>query len=648
MKKSRKRERGSAMLIAFCLMLLVTAVAMSVISSGTGRIDAAARNSFDVQSTELCEAGTQNLALSLWLPFQSNQNFTTMDAALSSATPNSPAMATTGVLSGNLTYASAVIGYTIVDSYTRLVTIRTVGWQDLNGNGVVDVGEPQKVVDVNYTFQLTRSQVFDYAYFVNNYGWMDGFGPNDLVVNGDMRANGNFSITDGAPTVNGSIFAAMNQYLVPSSQGVVNAPPVKWTNSQYAANQNAADPMAADNENRWRPAYNSGTMGAYGTAEYSNWQNNVFDANGQILNGTLAGTALGDVTGLRAWQSSSPGVATYTQLSNAPTQQLIMPNLSNIGTPSDAPNADGSYCAQSEAWTDPVQTYEDGTSNPNYGKGAYLEVWNSSLNNGAGGYQTLSTNGVVNGSAIAVGTQANPIIIHGPVTVTQDFVITGNVSGQGTVYAGRNVMIDGSVIYTNKPNFNVADPLDAANQKADELGLAAEGSIIMGDASQFSWPYPLYFMEPPFTLGRYDSNGNWIPPYNATDVDSTGTMLYQSVVGNATIHALASGVNQIDAVLYTNFLGGGDIGTGGNGVTLNGSIISENEAMVVWSLPMRENYDMRIRERSLTQTPLIDINLPRSPTLVMDSWQDRGFTYQTTSYSSSTNSTTANANAPKL
>ena len=54
--------------------------------------------------------------------------------------------------------------------------------------------------------------------------------------------------------------------------------------------------------------------------------------------------------------------------------------------------------------------------------------------------------------------------------------------------------------------------------------------------------------------------------------------------------------------------------------------------MVVWSLPMRENYDMRIRERSLNQTPLIDINLPRSPTLVQDSWEDRGFTYQTTAY----------------
>jgi hypothetical protein len=622
-------------MISFCLMMLMAVAALSVVSSGEGRVHSAARTLFDVQGSELCEGGTQNLVLNLWIPFKSSQTFAAMDSALGSASESAPAGAVTGTIDGNLSYASAVISYAQVDSYTRTFTIRTVGWADLNGNGQIDPGEPQKVVDVSYTFALARSQVFDYAYFVNNYGWMDGFGPNDLVVNGDMRANGNFSITDGAPTINGSVFAAQNNNLVPASQGVVNAAPVKWTNSQYATNQASADPMAADNEDRWRPAYNATADGAYGSALYAQTGQTVFDANGQILNNQLAGTALGDITGLRSWTSSSPGVATTTQLSSTPTQQVVMPDLNNVGSPSDAPDPNGSYCAQSEAYTDPTQTYSDGTTNPLYGQGAFLQVWNSAANAGAGAYQTLTTSGVVSGSAIAVGTAAHPILIHGPVTVTQDLVITGNVSGQGTVYTGRNVQITGSIVYTNKPDFSTSDPLGAANQKADLLGLAASGSVIMGDTSQFSWPYPLEFMEPPFTLGRYDDEGNWIPPYNATNVDSTGNMLYQSVVGDATIHALSTGINQIDAVLYTNFVGGGDLATGGNGITLNGSIISKDEAMVVWSLPMRENYDMRIKERNLTTPPLIDINLPRSPTLIQNSWQDRGFSIATSSSSSS-------------
>ena len=86
-------------------------------------------------------------------------------------------------------------------------------------------------------------------------------------------------------------------------------------------------------------------------------------------------------------------------------------------------------------------------------------------------------------------------------------------------------------------------------------------------------------------------------------------------------------MNQIDAILYTNFVGGGDIGTGGVGLAFNGTIISKDEAMVVWSLPMTMNYDGRIKERALTNTPLIDLQLPRSPALLQSTWQDRGFSF---------------------
>jgi len=40
------------------------------------------------------------------------------------------------------------------------------------------------------------------------------------------------------------------------------------------------------------------------------------------------------------------------------------------------------------------------------------------------------------------------------------------------------------------------------------------------------------------------------------------------------------------------------------------------------------NYDSRIREREITQTPLIDLQLPRSPVMLRSTWQDRGFLFQ--------------------
>jgi hypothetical protein len=239
----------------------------------------------------------------------------------------------------------------------------------------------------------------------------------------------------------------------------------------------------------------------------------------------------------------------------------------------------------------------------------------------------VSTNGVVSGSASLIGSAAHPVLIHGPVTFTQDAVVKGNFSGQGTVYAGRNVQLVGSIIYNNPPSFTGSNltTQNNANEKADMVALCANGSVIMGDTSQFTQSYPLQYMEPPFTNPRYDDNGNYIPAYNATNKDSTGNMLYQSVLGDSYIHSIASPVNQIDAVLYTNFVGGGDIGTGGVGINFNGTIISKDEAMVVWSLPMHMNYDGRIKERALSNTPLIDLQLPRSPAILQSTWQDRGF-----------------------
>lgn len=218
-------------------------------------------------------------------------------------------------------------------------------------------------------------------------------------------------------------------------------------------------------------------------------------------------------------------------------------------------------------------------------------------------------------------------------------MIKGYIAGQGTIYTGRNVHIVGSIRYSTKdatgqtvgtPDFRGSDPdaIDNANEVRNMLGLAARGSVIMGNTTTFTSSYPLYYMRPPFTKGRWDENGNWIPPYDATQTDYTGRKKYQSTISDSTMNSIAEGINQLDAILYTNFVGGGNIGTAGGGIAFNGTIISKDEAMVVFSLPMRMNYDHRIRERKISKAPLIDIQLPRSPTLLRSTWQDQGFQFK--------------------
>jgi hypothetical protein len=421
-----------------------------------------------------------------------------------------------------------------------------------------------------------------------------------------MRANGDFNFLNGSPTVNGSVFASANTKLTPAAPGLVNLGPVKWNNSSYASSQ-------ASNQ-RMRQVYNSAVHGAKGSTQYQNWRDFVYDTDGSIVNNQIDGAVIGDVNGLRSWTRTSQGSsATYGVLDTRPTEEVIMPDLSDINR----------YISLSQTYVDTQATFDNGAANPYFNQGAKVETWNTSTNS----YQRIDTNGVVTGSAALIGTNDHPIKIHGPVTFTQDAIIKGYVQGQGTVYAGRNVHIVGSIRYKTPPDFRGADPttIDNNNSAKDMLGLAARGSVIMGNTSQFSSPYPLAYMTPPFTKGRYDDNGNWIPPFDANAIDATGKKRYQSTLGDTYINSVSESVNQIDAILYTNFLGGGNIGTGGGGVTFNGSIISKDESMVVWSLPMYCNYDNRIRERTATQKPIIDLQLPRSPVMFRSTWQDKGF-----------------------
>ncbi|HEY3780962.1 MAG TPA: hypothetical protein VGL56_07760 [Fimbriimonadaceae bacterium] len=604
-RKIKSKKSGTALVAVLGTLFLLCLASVSFIGSATQQARVALHYTFDIQTYQLCEAGSQEELLSFWNPFQNNQNYTTMDPALTGASVNAPLASVNDSIPGVGNFSTGVISYQIVDSYTRTMTIRSVGWIDEAGTGKLQAGDPRRTLDLNVTFQLSRSKVFDYTYFVNNYGWMDGFGPNDLIVNGDMRANGNFSFTDGSPTVNGSVYASYNNLLIPAAQGNVSGTPYKWDNNTYDSNETS--------QPRWRQGYSSAQEGSQGSSTYNTWAPFIFDSNAGIFNNTLDGASLNDVSGAKSWQYEVNGNASFNMLDSTPTQQVIMPDLSDLSL----------YENLSSSYTDPKQNYGDGTPNPFYGQPSYVQTWNSSTNS----YQTITTNGILTGSAAMIGTQQHPIVIHGPVTFTQDAVIEGYVSGQGTVYAGRNVHIDGSIIYANPPDFRGANltATQNSNEKCDCLGLAARASIIMGDTSGFSNPYPLSYMMPPFTNPRYDSNGNLIPAYDATAVDSTGNMCYQSVLGDAFIHSIAQPVNQIDAVMYTNFVGGGNIGTGGAGLTINGTIISRDEAMVIWSLPMLENYDNRIKETSLSQAPLIDLQLPRSPTLTTNTWQDQGF-----------------------
>jgi len=614
--KKMKSRRGSAYIITMAIASLIAVGALSYIDASTKELRDARRRGQENTMSHLCDAGAQACLRGFWKTFKTSQTFTSMDSVCAGASVGAPK----GSIAGNVPsvgqYTAAVVACTQpgLDTYTRQLTIRTLGWIDTNSDGVMSSTEPVKIVDVKVEFKLKRSEVFDYVKFTNNFGYATGFTPQSLIINGDIKSNGDHTMLSGTFTNNGTMVATPNAKLSSGVDGLINGIPVKWGSSSYGTKQTSGS-GDDDNEARWRQAYDSAKHGLRTSAQYQLWKDIIFDSDANVVAGEVNGAILKDKNGSKGWTlQSTSDTLTTTQLDSQASQETVMPDLNDIAT----------YQAASTAYVDDKPTYGDGTANPNYNQGAWIEVYDSVSK----GYKRITTNGNVVGSAIMIGTASKPIKIHGPVTISQDAVIKGYISGQGTIYTGRNVHILGSVRYTNKPDFRGSSPsvIDNQNEKADVLGLAARGSVIMGDPADFS-NTTLSYMTPPFTKARLDENGNTLPAFDAREVDYTGTKRYKSVLGDSALSNIAEDVNQLDAIIYTNNVSGGELGKGGNGVIFNGSVVCKDSAHSHFSGPSYRNYDPRIKERSSTQKPLIDIKLPRSPVLVFGTWQSKGVKY---------------------
>lgn len=247
---------------------------------------------------------------------------------------------------------------------------------------------------------------------------------------------------------------------------------------------------------------------------------------------------------------------------------------------------------------------------------------------------------------------SRPIVIDGSVIVPGDVVIKGTISGQGVIYAGRNIHIVGNVTYRNAPSWPKPDANPATtvrqNASADLVGLCAKGNIVLGNYTDSSWLSSVRnYITPPFVTayacddsdasigysstfaGNYTANdGGQKITYTSKTVrgvttytasGSTSRRYYESAVGDQIIkNNIQSGsISEIDAVLYNNHAVMGTVGQ----CLFNGSMVCRNEA-IIYSSSVRFNWDSRLGSSSRDGKNFL-ITLPRSigiPSLV--SWRE--------------------------
>ena len=409
------------------------------------------------------------------------------------------------------------------------------------GNYIYQVASTARVGNSTKTLNAlvqknAPAEVFDYGYFVNNWGWFYG---NGITSNGDVRSNGRFDFRDN-PYVDGQIYAGFE-----------------------------------------------------------------VDDGGQGIRGTGGAT---DGAG------NHPNQHPYSD-------KLDMPNLNDL-----------SY-------------YENKAKT----KGGTVKVNGVTLINNVFGDDPGES-----GNMVLIGTSSQPIEVTGTVVIRGDVVIKGVIKGQGTIYAGRNVYVADNITYKDGPSTprpassdpTVVNAWVNANKNKDLVGFAAKQSVVLGDYTSStggSW-YSNYWL---FSMGSEDVGQDGIldtydtgerdnvfqPQYEDLDGDGVmrGNYTWSDVQTQSSIANFANcpvgvsnfgnvatnALNRIDGIFYTNHAFAGRLG---NGATINGSVISKDEAMI-YTDTLTMNYDERIRSRyTVGQDKLIDVGLPFSQSVRIIRW----------------------------
>ena len=286
-------------------------------------------------------------------------------------------------------------------------------------------------------FARQRSKVFDNAYFVNNYGWFQGDG---CTANGDVRANGDMYL-DASCKVNGSVYAARNDEL--GVDGNVTGYGKMDSRATYLSStygvSNAARPLKTDPKSG---VDNGGGYDAPASVSTSEYRRRIHANEALSVEMPYIGDISSDASDYRQWaaelHAADPDKATLKQGG----QTLVSVYYDGVG-PSGLETV--------------KDTYGNDVMAPDYG------------------------------AMVLTGTRERPIVLNGPVIIPSDVIISGYVTGQGTIYSGRNIHIVGNIQYLNPPTWSGKSSSGSANAQKDMLGLMAKGNIVMGDYTQSTW-----------------------------------------------------------------------------------------------------------------------------------------------------------------
>ncbi|MFT7617898.1 MAG: hypothetical protein ACI97A_001537 [Planctomycetota bacterium] len=233
MKMKRKDENGSALAILPVSLIVAVGMVIASLTMSTSNVTSTYRETRKMQAYYVAKAGIERQVFDLKLltktavlvdPFKGIEDFhnkKTYDNGTQlkpfPAPPLQEALLGPGgqpvlagtellnngiVLPGTFDVSLRIEGYDdanpgAMSSSRRFVTIRSTGWVPSK----TAINAVHHTIETTILVELSSSEVFDYSYFVNNWGWFYG---NTIESNGNVRSNGQFDSGGYSPAVNGS------------------------------------------------------------------------------------------------------------------------------------------------------------------------------------------------------------------------------------------------------------------------------------------------------------------------------------------------------------------------------------------------------------------------------------------------------------
>ncbi len=444
------------------------------------------------------------------------------------------------------------------------------------------------------SFGVDRSEVFDYAYFVNNHGWFEG---STITANGNIRANGNMSLSQ-SPKVNGDVYAAVNHELgVPGD--IKNGTGAMDNKRTYRSTQYGT-------MDRARPLLKSADDGGY-------------DAPDTVTSADLTKRLHGNLA-----------------------EGIDMPWISDL-------NEYIEYGKELKSSLSQGGTYYINNANPSDPNYGYYR------GTGPSGDASLPDNHalVLEGTQCNPIRLNGPVVVSNDVVIKGYVIGQGTIYSSRNIHIVGNIQYKNPPNWANKEAAS-----GNGNATKDLLCLAARGNIVLGDCTSSSWldttlkkvltqqPYVQ-----PYACAQAD-DGSWIDGdigypkagktvfegnYMATDGGNkvtqeavyrqewngrrwqnvldhyeykaaTGRRYYDSVVPPNEISSRASTITQIDAVLYNNHGIFGKLGQ----CSIKGSLVCRNEGMI-FTGKLYLNWDYRLYSGSPETVANHLVGMPLAP-----------------------------------